>query len=150
MNLLTEKLSTDNDVRSRAGFMQVSRVGISDLYVEADIGINPDEIGVRQTLIVDITAELRTNTVDDLCATIDYRTLAEIVERIAAERTGLIETFAQKIADAVIAGHPTVELRVRVRKPGAIAHGIAETELALWRREERHQPDGPAPLPIQR
>lgn len=114
------------------GCTETVRVGISDLDVKADIGIKPDEIGVPQVVIVDISAELSVAVTDDIGSTLDYRTIAEIVDRIASERTGLIEVFARKIAKQVIAQHPVEALKIRVRKPRALGRGTAEAELE-WR-----------------
>lgn len=112
---------------------EMMRVGLSDLHVSADIGINPEEIGVPQPLIVDLFVDLEHLPDGDLHSTIDYRDLSAIIHDLAAQRTGLIETFAQQICVRCGALANVSAVEVTVRKPQALTNGIAQTRL-VWHR----------------
>lgn len=61
--------------------------------------------------------------------------LSEIAQRIAAERTGLIETFALNLAAHIRGLGKVSELSIRIRKPRALNNGTAETRL-VWYAEK--------------
>ncbi|GAA6150227.1 hypothetical protein NBRC116586_32900 [Pseudooceanicola nitratireducens] len=105
------------------------RVGVQDLTVQADIGINPEEVGVRQVLSIDIDLELQGNDILEIDQTIDYRELLQICQKLAAERTGLIETFAENLASRCQDFDQVVGGTITVRKPKALDVGIAQTTL---------------------
>ncbi len=76
---------------------------------------------------------------DDLARTVDYaavfRTVQEVVE---GEPVALIETVAERIAGAVLAGYPLVRrLRVTVHKPRAPIPGTFADVSVTVRRERR-------------
>lgn len=110
----------------------VSRtVGVTGLSVDADIGINLDEIGVKQELIIDIALKTSPSWISDLEETVDYRQLVELCQSLASVRTGLIETFADKLMEACHGLPPVIGGTIRIRKPGALSNGVAET-LLTW------------------
>jgi dihydroneopterin aldolase len=98
---------------------------VRDLRVQADIGVNADEIGRRQPLI--IHAELRARSVDadELKATFDYRELLRHAETLAAERISLIETFARRLAEACLHDPAIIRAEIRIEKPAALSNGVA-------------------------
>lgn len=89
------------------------------------IGVLPHERLEKQTLIVslsletDFTAAIAT---DNLCDTVNYAALAELVETFAAEsQFQLIETFAGKLIELIWARFDCVNaVTVTIEKPNAL------------------------------
>ena len=82
-------------------------------------GVNDDERRDGQTFLVDVTLEIAEPKEDDIDATIDYRSVRDIVRGINdAESYQLLETFAAAIADALNTELRVKRVRVKVRKPG--------------------------------
>lgn len=108
-------------------------IGISELTIEALIGVNPEEIGTQQPLIIDVSLKIDAVLSDTLEATIDYRTVANIAEQLGRGQIGLIETFAHKLGAACQEFTEVMAGEIRVRKPQAIPNGVAETRFS-WRR----------------
>ena len=104
---------------------------VRDLEVWADIGVNAEEIGRRQPLIVHAELQLRAAEDDDLKATFDYRELVRHAEALAGERIALIETFAKQLAQQCF-DHPVViRAEITVDKPRALAVGLAGARVVL-------------------
>jgi dihydroneopterin aldolase len=96
------------------------RIELRGLQVMAYCGVLPEERERRQPFAVDLDVECdlaaagRTDALDD---TIDYGALGAGVAAIAAdERFGLLERFAQRIAESVLAVPKVDAVTVRVRK----------------------------------
>jgi len=103
----------------------VDQVLIEGLSLETVIGVYDWERTVRQRLELDL--ELGTDIRpaardDDLDRTLDY---AAICQRLAdyadANAHGLVETFAERVAALLIEEFGVRQLRLTVRKPGAVA-----------------------------
>lgn len=98
------------------------RIFLEGLTFYAYHGVHPEEKKLGQRFIVDmsLSRDLRAaGTSDDLTQTTSYsevyRLAREIVEGGPYD---LIESVAEKIAAAVLAGYPEVQdIRVTVRKP---------------------------------
>lgn len=112
---------------------QSMRVGISEMVVQADIGINPDEIGVLQPLLIDLSVELERLPSEDIETTVDYRALADIILDLAATRTNLIETFARLACERCVALPNVGMVEITVRKPDALPVGVAQTRLVWYK-----------------
>jgi dihydroneopterin aldolase len=54
-------------------FSQTTIVKVRELPLLADIGINPDEIGRRQPLVITVEAMLDSVDIDQISQTVDYR-----------------------------------------------------------------------------
>ncbi len=96
---------------------------IRELPVECVIGVHPDERQSRQRLLVSLEIETSFRDAaagDELDHAVDYVALAEKIEQIAAAgRFHLIETLAERLADALFDG--TIRrLEVEVCKPAAL------------------------------
>jgi 7,8-dihydroneopterin aldolase/epimerase/oxygenase len=83
---------------------------------------------------------LRTNTIeaagsDDLKHTVDYGALADtLADIVAGEPVNLIETLAERLADACIALDRVDSAVVTVHKPQApIAHHFADVSVTIER-----------------
>lgn len=101
------------------------RVSVRDLPVMADIGINPEEIGQRQPLVISVALSVAWRDEDSITTTVDYRRIAQAVQTLADQRIGLIESFAQRLADQCAAFPGVVRASVTVDKPRALSAGLA-------------------------
>lgn len=113
-----------------------TRVRVKDLPLLADIGINPDEIGRRQPLVITVELELAAGPIGEISDTVDYRRIAAAAEALAAVHIPLIETFAQELARRCLAMHGVVHARVAIDKPFAITRGMAGVEVEMSTRED--------------
>lgn len=114
-----------------------TRVRVKDLPLLADIGINPDEIGRRQPLVITVELELGAGPIGEISETVDYRRIAAAAEALAAVHIPLIETFAQELARRCLAMNGVVHARVAIDKPFAITRGMAGVEVEMSTREDR-------------
>jgi dihydroneopterin aldolase len=102
------------------------RITVRELPVMADIGINPHEIGCRQPLFVSVTLGMDRVGRDAIDATVDYRQIARAAEALGEQRIALIETFADRLAEACLALTGCVRwCEVTIDKPHALPAGVA-------------------------
>lgn len=111
----------------------VTRVAVRDLAVMADIGINPEEIGRHQPLIVSVVMLIEPVGADAIDATVDYRRVAAAAAELGAQRIALIETFARRLATRCLLLGAVREATVHVDKPQALAAGLASVTVTLTR-----------------
>lgn len=114
-------------------YAATTKVRVRDLPLLADIGIDADEIGRRQPLIVTVELVLNGQHVTTISDTVDYRHIVCEAEVLANVHIPLIETFAHRLAQRCMAWPPAVEVRVRIDKPYALARGLAGVEVSLGR-----------------
>ena len=113
-----------------ASHIVTTKVFVRGLEVRAEIGVYERERGITQPLIVDIEAEVEATGWRHLEETVNYETLAAHAATIAAGgHIGLVETFAQRLAEACVAEARVRQVRVRVEKlralePAAAAAGV--------------------------
>lgn len=116
-------------------------VFVEGLAVLAEIGLYAHERGRTQPLSVDV--ELTLSAEDGapgggagLHGTVNYETLAAKTRALAASgHIELVETFAERLAAACLDHPRAAAVRVRVRKPEAIAGAqAAGVELSASRR----------------
>jgi len=111
------------------------KVFIEGLRVDAEVGVYAEEHHRRQPLILDIEVELRPAFPGELNATADYDWLAGQAKAVAAEgHIELVETFASQVASRCLRNPQTQSARVKVRKPEAMADGMAGAEVTMERR----------------
>lgn len=101
-----------------------TRIFVRGLMVEAEVGVYAHEKGARRPLVVDleitVAADVRAEH-DQLSETIDYDTLVAHARAVASgEHLHLIETFAELVAERLLADPRVTASRVRVEKPGAV------------------------------
>ncbi|RAK56256.1 dihydroneopterin aldolase [Phenylobacterium soli] len=114
----------------------MSKVFVTGLNVQAEIGIYKHEIGKVQPLVVDVELEVPTAGAEKLADTLNYETILEAAQRVAGEgHIALVETFAERLARACLADGRVTRARVRVEKPLALApHAVgAGVEITLAR-----------------
>ena len=101
-------------------------VFVRGLTVEAGIGVYDHEHGRLQTLVIDVALTLEPAPVERLADTINYETVAEAARAIvAAGHVGLVETFAERLAEACLIDPRVRRAAVRIEKPGALQGAAA-------------------------
>ena len=119
-----------------AGRVVMTKVFVSGLNVQAQIGIYKHEIGKVQPLVVDVELDVPTAGAERLADTLNYETILQAAQALAAEgHIALVETFAERQARASLADARVTRARVRVEKPLALApHAVgAGVEITLVR-----------------
>lgn len=108
-----------------------TKVRVRELPLLADVGINPDEIGRRQPLIITVELSLNAASVSAIGETVDYRRIAKAAEKLAEVHIPLIETFAYQLGRECLAWNSVVEARVVIDKPFALTRGLAGVEVVV-------------------
>jgi 7,8-dihydroneopterin aldolase/epimerase/oxygenase len=113
-------------------------ITLTGLRVHGRHGVFDHEREAGQDFVIDVA--LRTNTIaaagsDDLKHTVDYGALADtLADIVAGEPVNLIETLAERLADACIALDRVDSAVVTVHKPQApIAHHFADVSVTIER-----------------
>ncbi|HEX3363849.1 dihydroneopterin aldolase [Phenylobacterium sp.] len=100
----------------------MTRVFVTGLKVQAEIGVYKHEIGRVQPLVVDVELDVPTAGADRLSDTLNYETILAAARAIAGGgHIELVETFAERLAHACLADRRVTKARVRVEKPLALA-----------------------------
>ena len=101
-------------------------VFVRGLEVAAGIGVHDHELGRLQRLVIDVALDLAPTAIERLADTINYETVAEAARAIAAEgHVGLVETFAERLALAMLSDARVRRCSVRIEKPGALDGAVA-------------------------
>jgi dihydroneopterin aldolase len=99
-----------------------TKVFVTGLKVQAEIGVYRHEIGRVQPLIIDVELDVPTAGAGRLSETLNYETILSAAQDIAAGgHIELVETFAERLAQACLADPRVTQARVRVEKPLALA-----------------------------
>lgn len=102
--------------------LAASRVFVTGLKVQAEIGVYRHEIGRVQPLIVDVELDVPTVETDRLADTVNYETILTAAQEIAAGgHIDLVETFAHRLARRCLEDARVTRARVRIEKPLALA-----------------------------
>mgnify|MGYP001549158590 CR=1 FL=1 len=100
----------------------MTKVFVTGLRIDAEIGIYKHEIGRHQPLIVDVELDVPTAGAERLADTLNYETILKSARAIASVgHIELVETFAERLARACLADPRVTRARVRVEKPLALA-----------------------------
>ena len=98
----------------------MDKILISAIDCVAAIGVTPEERTMKQRLSIDIeflTDAARAAQQDSLKDAVDYSQVAVLVMEVCRSRDfHLIETLAEILAGRILAGFPTPQVRVLVRK----------------------------------
>ena len=104
------------------GRVVMTKVFVTGLKIQAEIGVYKHEIGRAQPLVVDVELDVPTAGADRLADTLNYETILTTARDIAAEgHIALVEAFAERLARACLADPRVTRARVRVEKPLALA-----------------------------
>lgn len=99
-----------------------AKVFVRGLKVEAEIGVYAHEYGRRQPLVIDVELDTVAASEDRLAETVNYEMIADVAKALAANgHWQLVETFAQRLGEAMFADARVSRARVRVEKPTALA-----------------------------
>jgi dihydroneopterin aldolase len=113
-----------------------SKVFVTGVQVQAEIGVYRHEIGRVQPLIVDVELDVPTDASDRLADTFNYEAILKAAQDLAAGgHVDLVETFAHRLAERCLADPRVTRARVRIEKPLALApHAVAAgVEIVLGR-----------------
>ena len=113
-----------------------SKVFVTGVQVQAEIGVYRHEIGRVQPLIVDVELDIPTDASDRLADTFNYEAILKAAQDLAAQgHVDLVETFAHRLAERCLADPRVTRARVRIEKPLALApHAVAAgVEIVLGR-----------------
>ncbi|MFN8168488.1 MAG: dihydroneopterin aldolase [Candidatus Nanopelagicales bacterium] len=101
----------------------LDRIAVTGIAVRGFHGVLEHERRDGQTFVVDVALGVDTRAAaasDDLALTVDYSAVAaDVVTIVAGEPLDLIETLAQRIADACLARDLVEAVEVVVHKPDA-------------------------------
>jgi dihydroneopterin aldolase len=100
----------------------LTKVFVTGLKIDAEIGIYKHEIGRAQPLVVDVELDIPIAGAERLADTLNYETILATARTLAA--TGhiqLVETFAERLARLCLEDPRVTRARVRVEKPLALA-----------------------------
>jgi len=116
--------------------LSTSKVFVTGLQVQAQIGVYRHEIGRVQPLIVDVELDVPTNASDRLVETVNYETILKAAQELAGQgHVDLVETFAHRLAEMCLEDARVSRARVRIEKPLALApHAVgAGVEIVVER-----------------
>jgi dihydroneopterin aldolase len=100
----------------------MTKVFVTGLKVQAEIGVYRHEIGRVQPLVVDVELDVPSAGSERLSETLNYETILDAARSIASQgHIELVETFAERLARACLADGRVTRARVRVEKPLALA-----------------------------
>jgi dihydroneopterin aldolase len=100
----------------------MTRVFVTGLKVQAEIGVYRHEIGRVQPLVVDVELDVPSAGSERLSDTLNYETILAAARAIAGQgHIELVETFAERLAAACLEDSRVTRARVRVEKPLALA-----------------------------
>ena len=106
-------------------------VSVSDIRVEAYIGVHAHEKLCRQMLSISVCLTITAPDADILSETIDYKRIAEECRLLADVDIALIEIFVRRLAEALIILERVQRVEVSVEKRGALANGMAGAAILL-------------------
>ncbi len=114
-------------------------MNLTNLEVEAIIGVHAWERAVAQTLLidlelsVDITAPARS---DELADALDYAAIAKrLTEFVSSSHYHLLEALAEQTAQMLLAEFAIPRLRLKIRKPMAIPN-VKEVSITVERSRD--------------
>lgn len=100
----------------------MTKIFVTGLKLEAEIGVYPHERGRAQPLVVDVELDVPSAGVERLRDTVNYEMVAKAAREVAAQgHIVLVESFAEQLARACLADDRVTRARVRVEKPLALA-----------------------------
>ncbi len=102
----------------------MDKVFIEGLEVDTVIGVYDWERGIRQCLRLDLQLGWDTRAPaaeDDVAKALDYAAVSARIQAFAEEASFfLVETFAERLAEVLMAEFGVPWLRLKLTKPGAV------------------------------
>ncbi|MDX2154948.1 MAG: dihydroneopterin aldolase [Hyphomicrobiaceae bacterium] len=126
-----------DDPRDRAAGRGLRHVFVDGLELMASVGVFEVEHRYEQRILVSVGLEVLDDydgTSDRLDQVLDYGTIVEACRRIVDRaHYNLIETLAERIADAVLLDARVHCVRIRIEKPDIVA-GCRAVGIGIERR----------------
>lgn len=110
-----------------------TEISVVGLEVMADIGIYDHEVGAPQPLRLNVRLQVAAVEHDQIDEAFDYAKVVTIAQRLATERTALIETFARRMATACLCSPMVLAADVEIEKPRALPGCLAGARVKLQR-----------------
>ena len=102
--------------------LAISKVFVTGVQVQAQIGVYRHEIGRVQPLVVDVELDVPTSASDRLVETVNYEAILKAAQDLAGQgHIALVETFAHRLAEKCLEDPRVSRARVRIEKPLALA-----------------------------
>jgi dihydroneopterin aldolase len=125
--------------QNAASHVVLDKIGVRGLVRDVEIGVWDEEKGrtqpLRFTVEVSIYPAPRSHS-DDIADAVSYDYIVEAIEKVTSQgHTHLLETLAERIADACLADRRAAKVRLLVEKLGRLDGGAS-----LCIEIERHQP----------
>ena len=99
---------------------------LTDLRIDAVIGVNEWERRTTQTLVLDIELAADVGAAaatDDIADTLDYKAVAKrVIAFVGESRFNLVETLAERVAEILMAEFKVPWCRLRLNKQGAVRY----------------------------
>jgi dihydroneopterin aldolase len=121
-----DRMGTDTRITRHvaSGKGRLRHVFVRDLEITAVLGVYEHEKRKAQRIVVNIDLSVRedlANLADDIENVVSYEAVVRRVEAIVAQgHVHLVETLAERIAEACLADERVSAARVRVEKPDII------------------------------
>lgn len=120
-----------------AGNDPLDRISVRDYTLDVEIGAFQVERGVTQRIRVNVVLEVSRHAAaqsDDVDRVLSYDSITEAIDaQLSTERLNLLETFAERVAERVLADPRAVRAFVRVEKldriPGALGVEIVRSRI---------------------
>jgi dihydroneopterin aldolase len=117
----------------------MDRILLNDVALTLHLGVPEAERAVPQTVYADVELEFDTRAAglaDDFTLTIDYAAVQRAMAQVAASRPfALIESLAEEMAAAILAGFPAASVCIHIRKPAALREqGVGWAGVSIQRR----------------
>ena len=117
----------DNHPRIASSARTLRHVFLRDLVLSASIGVHPHEHTTRQRIRINVDLAVEDDSArglsragvgrDELSRVVDYEKVADSIRAlVAAGHVRLVETLAERIAEACLADHRVQLARIRVEK----------------------------------
>jgi 7,8-dihydroneopterin aldolase/epimerase/oxygenase len=121
------------------------RIELRGLRARGRHGVLPAERELGQEFVVDVVLGLDLHPAaadDDLSRTVDYGALAgRLAALVEGEPVALIETLAERLADACLSDERVEDVEVTVHKPSApIPHPFEDVSVKIHRSARRSRP----------
>ena len=108
------------------GRVVMTKVFVTGLKVEAEIGVYAHEKGKVQPLVVDVELDVPIAGATRLADTVNYEMIGEAARAIVAEgHIQLVEDFAERLARACLSDLRVTRARVRVEKLDVFANAAS-------------------------
>ena len=116
----------------------MDRIFIKDLALEMSIGVTPSEHTQRQRVLVSASAFCNVSRVaaqsDRLEDTVPYDALIEHIRNLSQSRHfNLVESFAEEIAEKILANQAVQGVYVCIEKPDVFAGNPASVGIEIQR-----------------